>query len=551
LDCTAGRDRGSNVDCARSLVMLKAIVQVPHETDSSEEMQAGAPHMKRRFIVVAALLVLLFLAFLAGRFTAGRTQVPGIVSRRILYYVDPMHPSYHSDKPGIAPDCGMALEPVYEGETGTNFQAPLRPGGVALTRERQQLIGLRVALATPSTGLRTIRTTGRIVPDDNHLYRIQAGFDGWVDTLADAPPGTIVRAEQVLATLFGPEIRTAQLNYIAFLSGIERVSQNQPDTDATQLNTSKRVSEEQLRLLGMGEKEIAQIAQTHHVSNSLNLVSPADGVVLSRSISPHQRFEKGAELYRIADLRKMWVVADVHGNEGDFKPGMHASVRVPELSRTFDASVSSTVPLFDETSRTLKIRLIVDNSALALRPEMFVDVEFETKLPEGLSVPADAVLDSGLRKIVYVETNDGVFEPRPVEVAGTFGNQAIVSGGIRQGERVVVSGNFLLDSESRMRASGNTADTAPATTPAVQAGAENEGNSTQAGAAVEGKVRDPVCGMALKSAEIAYQENYQGKTYSFCSASCRKNFLSDPARYAVHKSSVAAISASQDPERHD
>src|SRR5206468_10202702 len=121
--------------------------------------------------------------------------------------------------------------------------------------------------------------------------------------------------------------------------------------------------------------------------------------------------------------------------------GMRARVRVPELSRAFEATVSSTVPLFDEASGTLKVRLTADNPGLALRPEMFVDVEFETKAPEGLTVPADAVLDSGLRKIVYVESSDGVFEPRPVEVSGIFGDQAIVAGGIREGERVVVSGN--------------------------------------------------------------------------------------------------------------
>ncbi len=535
-------------DRSRDIGRRKPIRTEKQDCEHIQRFQTGAPFMKPKFAPLAGLFVLLFLAFIAGRFTARTRPQPALGTRRVLYYVDPMHPSYHSDQPGIAPDCGMALEPVYEGEAGATLQGPLQPGGVALTAERQRLIGIRVATATPTAGLRTVRTTGRILPDDNHLYRIQAGFDGWVDSLADTPPGTAVSAEQVLATLFGPEVRNAELNYIAFISGIERVTQNQPDTDATQVNTSKRVSEEQLRLLGMGTREISQIAQTHHVSNSLDLVSPGEGIVLSRSISPHQRFEKGAELYRIADLRKVWIVADVHGNEGDFKAGTHARVRVPELARTFDATVSSTVPLFDETSRTLKVRLTADNPGMVLRPDMFVDVEFETRVPEGLSVPADAVLDSGLRKIVYVETGDGVFEPRPVEVSGIFGDQAYLAGGIREGERVVVSGNFLLDSESRMRYAGNLADAAGAKDSATRSAA---GTSSKHPVAAAGEARDPVCGMMLKPADIAFQENFDGKTYSFCSDSCRKKFLSAPAKYAAQKANLAATPPGEASERHD
>src|SRR5438874_4092210 len=118
---------------------------------------------------LVSLALLALLAFAAGRYTARPNHDNHTGAKRVRYYVDPMHPSYHSAKPGIAPDCGMALEPVYEGEATSNLQAPLESGGVALTVERQQLIGIRVALATTSTGQQTIRTTGRIVPDDNRL----------------------------------------------------------------------------------------------------------------------------------------------------------------------------------------------------------------------------------------------------------------------------------------------------------------------------------------------------------------------------------------------
>ena len=261
--------------------------------------------MKRSPAIIAAICVLLGVSFVAGRYSGGhRTEVKG-TGRRVLYYVDPMHPRYHSDKPGIAPDYCMALEPVYEGEAGPG-EPPLPSGGVVLSAERQQLIGIRTAVAQKSAGIRTIRTTGRIAPQDNRLYRIQAEFDGWVDGLRDTPTGTVVKRGQVLATLYGPEVRSAELNYIGFMAGVERLRQGMADGETKSLDDSKRANEEQLRLLGMGEEEIHSLQTNHHASSNLNLVSPGDGIVLSRSISPRQRFEKGAELYRIADLSGLW-----------------------------------------------------------------------------------------------------------------------------------------------------------------------------------------------------------------------------------------------------
>ncbi len=504
--------------------------------------------MKRSPVVIAGAIVLVCLAFAAGRFSGAHLAESKSNTRRVLYYVDPMHPAYRSDKPGIAPDCGMALEPVYEGENFAHPESPLAPGGVALSSERQLLIGIRVATATRSTGLRTIRTTGRILPEDSRLYRVQAGFEGWVDSVTDTTPGTLVKREQVLATLYGPEVRSAELNYIGFISGIERMRQNMAESDLKSVDDSKRVNEEQLRLLGMGEAEIEQVGNSHHASSSLNLVSPGDGIVLSRTVSSRQRFEKGTELYRIADLSKVWIVADVHGNEGEFRPGLHVKVNVPELGKTVDATVTSAIPLFDETSRTLKVRLEAENPGLLLRPDMFVDVEFETKVPAGISVPADAVLDSGLRKIVYVETSDGIFEPRPVEVSGIFGDQAIAASGVNEGDRVVVSGNFLLDSESRMRASGNAAGSNLTAGATVNPIAET---TIQHPASLRPELRDPVCGMTLKPADIPFQENYQGRTLSFCSDSCRKKFLADPGKYAALNAIGSAKREDKAANRHD
>jgi RND family efflux transporter MFP subunit len=332
--------------------------------------------------------------------------------------------------------------------------AYLPPGSVSLSSERQQLIGIRIGAATRSSGLRMVRTTGRVVADENQLYRVLAGTDGWIESLGNNPPGTLVKKGQELAKLYSPEFRTAETTYLGFVTSVERLKASMSQSDMRQVEESSRFNEEQLRLFGMGDEQIKQLRETHRQTSVINLEAPGDGIVLSRSISPRQRFEKGAELYRIADLSKVWIVADIHGDEGEPRPGTRAKVRVPELGKSVEATVSSSTSLFDQASGTLKLRLEADNPLFLLRPDMLVDVEFESKVPPGLSIPAEAVLDSGLRKIVYVESSEGVFEPRSIEITGAYGDRVTVTSGITERDRIVVSGNFLLDSESRMRLAG-------------------------------------------------------------------------------------------------
>ena len=401
---------------------------------------------------VGSLVVIALGAFIAGRFTGHSSQSTQPTAKRILYYVDPMHPAYKSDKPGIAPDCGMALEPVYEGDNlAAKLQLPA--GAVAITPEQQQLIGVRVEKVEKNSGSRVIRTTGRVAPDDNRVFRLMAGTDGWIRELLDNPAGTVVKKDQQLATFFSREFRNAEQAYLGSLASIDRVKGTRDGEDTNRLSDSSvRVNEEQLRTLGMGEPQIRELSKTRQVTGDIALVAPVDGIVLSRSITPQQRFDKGTEFYRIADLSRIWIVADVFSDEtATLRPGTKATVMIRELSKSVTAVVSTSPPLFDATSRTLKLRLEADNPGLFLRPDMFVDVQFRAAAPAGISVPAEAVLDSGMQKIVYLETSDGVFEPRQVELGGSFGNRVTVKRGLAEGDRVVTSGNFLIDSESRMK----------------------------------------------------------------------------------------------------
>lgn len=461
--------------------------------------------------VVGSLLAIGLVAFLAGRLSTRLNHGDPGTNRRLLYYVDPMHPAYHSDKPGLAPDCGMPLVPVYEGED-LSSQLQLPAGAVSLSPEKQQLIGIRVEAVEKSSGPQLIRTTGRVSADENRVYRLTAGTDGWVRTLENNPPGTVVVKNQVLATFYSREFRNAEQAYLGSLASFERLRPGQDMNmveGANPVNDQNlRVNEEQLHALGMGDAQLKDLARKRQITRDIILNSPIDGVVLARNISPEQRFDKGLEFYRIADLSKVWIIADIFGNEAQlFHPGGKVRVTAREQAKTLFATVSNTPPLFDPASRTLKLRLEADNPGLLLRPDMFVDLEFNPPAPPGLSVPQEAVLDSGMQKIVYVETSEGVFEPRPVELGDPYGSRVAVLHGLARGDRVVTSGNFLLDSESRMRSS-RLVSTLPAPEPNPHSNHETVSQ------------HDADCGMAMtpdKAAGPAHMARHPGKTSAPCS----------------------------------
>jgi len=494
----------------------------------------------KKIVALGSLVFLALLAFTAGRYTAKPNLDNHTGAKRVLYYVDPMHPSYRSDKPGIAPDCGMTLEPVYEGEDPA-AKLQWRPGAVSIGPEKQLLIGVRVLAVEKNSGSRLIRTTGRVDADSSKIFRVMAGAEGWVQSVKNNPAGTLVKKDELLASLYSREFRNAEQAYLGSLASLERLKGSHDQEDPARSNdASLRINEEQLRSLGMGEPQIKELAKTRQITRDISLTSPIDGIVLSREVSPGQRFEKGTEFYRIADLRKVWITADLFGGDTQFfAPGARVKATIRERGKTVFATVGDTPPLFDPASRTLKLRLEAENPGFVLRPDMFVDLEFSAKAPAGLAVPQDAVIDSGLQKIVYVEVGDGVFEPRPVILGTAYGNFVTVTNGLAVGEKVVTSGNFLIDSESKMRSS---AFISPSTIKDAQL------PSGQHAVAL----RDPVCGMQLDpnlASSAGHSEKYHGEVFQFCSDKCQKKFQQDPAKYAGLKvSSVSDPALTSRPE---
>ena len=467
----------------------------------------------------AKVLVGIILAagiFFAG-YMANRPPVPVVsqgATKQASTYGCPMHPQYTADRPGDCPICSMRLEPLAAGGgRGKSESASLdNPGMVVVNAARQQLIGVRTDEVRLDSSSHVLRVPGRIAVDDQRLYRIVAAADGWIVDLGQNTVGRFVKKNQFLASYYQRDLLATERNFLLSIPANEPLQTQTKDFSQASIRTAGSANPQfpidSLRGLGMSDLQIEEIHRTRTTSPHISIYSPVSGFVLTRNISPSQRFDKGTELYRIADISRVWVMTDIFEKDRQFlKPGGEATIVYQ--GRQLKARMSDALPQFDAQSRTLKTRFELDNPDHLLQPDMFVDVEFEAAVPPAVTVPAEAVLDSGLRKTVFVDRDNGYFEPRRVETGWRAGDRVQILKGLMPGERVVISGNFLLDSESRM--------------------------TSAAQGALGTAAKDPVCGMDVdekRAASAGMKSEHGGTTYFFCAEECKKRFDAEPARYA-------------------
>jgi len=425
------------------------------------------------------LYVLLLFLFAAGTFLAGswynqhKTSASTHVSApKPLYYIDPMHPAYKSDKPGIAPDCGMQLVPVYTDDAlasadAGNRPSSLSPGTVQIDPTKQQLFGVRVEPVEKSSGAYEIRLLGRVAPDEARIYKLNAGIDGFIQEVSAATTGSLVKKDQTLATFSSPMAAMTIQTFILNLGAEDRFKKSAMEGSVEgqslpSANANIQQRTQQLQNLGMSLLQMEEIKHTRQFPESIKIVAPVNGFVLARNVSPGQKFERGTEYYRIADLSRVWILADVFENDAQYlQPGAQVRVNLPDQSKSFQGRVSNVLPQFDSATRTFKARIEVDNRSYVLRPDMFVDVELPVAFLRTVVVPAGAVLDSGLKKTVFVERGQGLFSPREVETGRRFDDKVEIVKGLATGERIVVSGNFLVSSESRLKEAADMYAPAP------------------------------------------------------------------------------------------
>jgi membrane fusion protein, copper/silver efflux system len=459
----------------------------------------------KRLAYIFGLVAVIVVSYVAGSWNSRRVSGENTnQSAGLRYYHCPMHPSYKSDKPGDAPCCGMKLVPVYAGQESANAGASEADGAVRVSADKQQLIGVHTSVVESSKGSRTLRLLGRIASDETRIYRIKAPADGVIRDVHAGTVGSFIKKNEPLFSYYAPDIYQAQQSYFLALNG-----------DRLRSNVQMQVTQSRLQLLGMGVPEIENLKEKQQFIEKIAVKSPISGVIIAREVSPDLVFSKGEELYRIVDLSSVWILADVFEQEAQYlRPGVFAKITYPQAELQFNARVSDVLPQFDPATRTLKVRLEAANSHLNLRPGMFVDVELPIRLPSTLAVPADAVVNSGFKKVVYVERTAGVYEPRMVKTGWRIGESVQITKGLEMGERIVTSGTFLIDSESRMNSA-----------PAQMASHSGEAKV----------VKDLVCGMDVSPESSAtLKSQYKGETYYFCSEMCKNNFEAGPKKY-MHK----------------
>jgi RND family efflux transporter MFP subunit len=410
--------------------------------------------MRRALKRILSITLILSAGFAAGaaymRWRAPGQEASAVPNgnRKILYWQDPMHPSYRSDKPGIAPDCGMRLEPVYESDA-----ANVPPDSVHIPAEKQQLIGVTYGTAEKASAAGVIRAVGKIAADETRISQVHSKIEGWIEEVNVDFVGKFVRRGDPLLTIYSPEMLASQQEFLLALEARETMRSSRTEGVADQMQSLVEASRRRLELWDLSGAQIDQAAASRQPVKTITLYSPATGYVTERNAFPGRKIDSNTALYTIVDLSRVWVMADIFEYEmGSIRPGQFALVKPPYLpGMAFRARVDYIQPQVDSMIRTLKARLNAENPGLHLKPDMAVDVEFQTHTGAVLSVPSEAVLDSGERKTVFVDLGGGYLQARQVETGRRIGDRIEITRGLTAGERIVTSGVFLIDSESRLK----------------------------------------------------------------------------------------------------
>ncbi len=362
--------------------------------------------------------------------------------KKILYWVDPMHPVYKSDKPGKAPDCGMELVPVYAEGTSSAPSTVNGYANVKLTSDRQQLIGVQTGMTEIRTLGPSVRTVGRVAVDETRLYKISTKFDGYIEKLYVNVTGQQISKGQALFSVYSPDLLATQQDYLL----ATRAAKQAPSLLAA--------ARQRLLLWDVTPAEIQELERTGKARKSITIYSPASGFVLNKIAVEGAKITAGEPLFEIANLNRVWIQADVYESELQFiRLGATATTTLSYIpGRTWTGRVTFIAPTVDPMTRTVKVRSEFENADGALKPDMFGDVVIQQPARQVVVVPDSAVLQTGTRSVVFIVKSDGTFEPREIAV-GTKSEQFYeVRSGLAAGERVATQANFLIDSESRLKA---------------------------------------------------------------------------------------------------
>ena len=370
--------------------------------------------------------------------------------KKIKYWVAPMDPTYIRDEPGKSP-MGMDLVPVYE-EEGQEKEpvSTIRIDPVTI-----QNMGIRTETVKMGSPIKTIRAFGNIIYDESRIFTINVKFNGWIEKLYVDFEGETVRKGQPLFEIYSPEIVTAQEEYILALEQYRSLG----NSDFTQVREAARrlleAARTRLRYWDISSAQIRRLESSGKSSKTVTVYSPADGVVIKKNAFLGHFVKAGEHQYEIADLSTVWVDVDVYEYELPWvEKNMSAEMDLAYIpGKRLKGRVLFIYPYLNPKTRTARLRLEFPNPSGRLKPDMYANIYLRRELEEkSVLISQEAVIDSGVRKVVFVSRDKGKFEPREVELGLEVNdNQYQILGGLSEGEEIVVSAQFMLDSESRLR----------------------------------------------------------------------------------------------------
>ena len=379
---------------------------------------------------------------------SSKQPAPG--ERKVLYWYDPMHPAYKSDKPGIAPDCGMTLVAKYADDQS---MAKMPAGTVTISQEKQSLAGVRTALVERKSLVRDIRTNAQIVADETRIAHVHVKVAGYIDKVYVDFVGQLVKKGQPLFTLYSPDLVSTQEEYLIAKRGNATLG-NAPFQEISQGSQSLLQSARQrLKLWDISDDQIKELDETGKVSKDLTFYSPITGFVTDRKVFSQTSVTPDTELYTVSDLSTVWADADIYEYEVPFvRLGQRVSLTLSYYpGKTYTGTISYIYPTVDPQTRTVKARIQLPNPGFALKPQMFADAQLHVDYGTKILVPQEAVFNSGTEQHVFVVHEGGMFEPRKVTIGPVVDGNAVILTGLKAGETIVVSGGFLIDSESGLK----------------------------------------------------------------------------------------------------
>jgi len=370
--------------------------------------------------------------------------------KKIKYWQSPMDPTYIRKEPGKSP-MGMDLVPVYEEEgEGEQSAATIRIDPVTM-----QDMGVRLGRVSKKPLIKNIRTIGYVTYDETKIFTVNTKFNGWIEKLYVDFVGDEIKEGQKLFDIYSPDLVSAQQEYLLALEQHKRLSGSSYRGIRQGAERLLEASRTRLRYWDLTDRQIQKIERTGKVQKTLTIYSPADGVVTQKYAFKGHYVKEGEHQYEIVDFSTMWVDVDIYEYELPWvQKGMEAEMELTYIpGKRFEGKVLFVYPYLDPKTRTAKLRLQFPNPDYVLKPGMYANIQLKSIIArEGLVIPQEAVIDTGTRKIVFVSLGKGKFQPRDVKLGLEVSKEEFqVLDGLKEGEEIVLSGQFLLDSESNLR----------------------------------------------------------------------------------------------------